>query len=333
MRTIGIAVWGLGSHAIKRILPALDSMKQISLVGICSRNQHNIDEQSFAWDCIGWTDPLEMLKNNHVDVVYIASPIGIHASQALQALNSGKHVWCEKPLSCKHQDTKSLVHIAKNKGLMLAESFMYMHHSQYKTAQDFISKGENGLLKTLICRFGIPTLKNPGFRDNVSLGGGAFWDLASYPISAALDLLPNQNAKIIFAELIYEGEDSNLDTKGHALLKFSGGATAYLEWSTGIAYKNELDLWFEKASFFSDKIFSKPDNYQPIYRIRDNNGTEELVYGEKLNQFIKMFDYFSCSIGSTQIYNQMYDEILKRSELMDGIKNYSKFKNKPNNLD
>ena len=144
MRTIKIAVWGLGGHAINRILPALDSMKQISLVGVCSRNQHNIDEQSIAWGCIGWTDPLQMLKNNQVDVVYISSPIGIHASQASQALNAGKHVWCEKPLCCNHKDTKSLVKLAKKKGLMLAESFMYMYHSQYKTAQDFISKGDNG---------------------------------------------------------------------------------------------------------------------------------------------------------------------------------------------
>jgi len=324
MKILGVAVWGLGSHAINRIIPALDSMEQISLIGVCSRSQKNVEECSLSWSCIGWTEPEEMLENNQVDVVIISSPIGIHAFQASQVLNTGKHVWCEKPLSCSHKDTELLVQLAKNKDLMLAESFMYMHHSQFKVAQEFISNSENGLLNSIVCRFGIPALSKPGFRDNISLGGGAFWDLASYPVSAVLELLPNQTAKVIFAELIYESEESNLDSNGRVLLKFSGGTTAYLEWAVGVAYKNEVDLWLENASFFTDKIFSKPDNYQPVYHIRDNNGNEELVYGEKMNQFIQMFEYFYNVIDSPQLYNHMYQDILKRSRLMQEINNYSK---------
>jgi len=328
MRALGVAVWGLGNHAIKRIIPALDSMQKILLIGVCSRSQNVVNECSVAWNCVGWTDPFKMLENNQVDVVYISSPIGIHTIQATQVLNAGKHVWCEKPLACKHQDTQLLIKLAKNKGLMLAESFMYMHHSQYKAVQEFINKGESGQLSSIICRFGIPSLDKPGFRDDISLGGGAFWDLASYPVSAVLGLLPEQSAKVVFSELMYESEGSNLDKKGHALLKFSGGATTYLEWAVGVAYKNEVDLWLENASFFSDKIFSKPDDYQPIYRIRDINGNEELVYGETLNQFIKMFDYFYNAIGSSQLCSEMYDDILNRSELMDRIHKCSKRQNK-----
>ena len=59
--------------------------------------------------------------------------------------------------------------------------------------------------------------------------------------------------------------DSTVDTDGRALLSFSGGVRAYLEWGVGIAYKNEIDLWSEDESFFTDKIFSKPADFIPNY--------------------------------------------------------------------
>ena len=59
-----------------------------------------------------------------------------------------------------------------------------------------------------------------------------------------------------------------VDTKGRAILQFSQGTIAYLEWGIGVAYKNEIDLWAENGSFYTDKIFSKPKNYLPVYRIK-----------------------------------------------------------------
>ena len=104
-----VAVWGLGRHSLKRIIPALSSMDELSLIGICSRNQKSVAECALEWDCIGWIDPTEMLENDRVDVIYIATPIGVHANLAIKALNAGKHVWCEKPLTCDYKDTKALI--------------------------------------------------------------------------------------------------------------------------------------------------------------------------------------------------------------------------------
>ena len=62
-----------------------------------------------------------MLNNSDVDVIYISTPIGIHFETSLQSLNAGKHVWCEKPLTCDYEDTKKLIHLARKKNLMLAK--------------------------------------------------------------------------------------------------------------------------------------------------------------------------------------------------------------------
>ena len=63
--------------------------------------------------------------------MYIATPIGVHFKLAIQALKAGKHVWCEKPLTCDYEDAKSLVYLAKQYQLMLTETFMYLHHPQF----------------------------------------------------------------------------------------------------------------------------------------------------------------------------------------------------------
>ena len=119
MNKIGIAIWGLGRHAQNRILPSLSSLPQFSLIGVCSRTEKKVYDCSQKWKCLGWTDPIDMLNNNNVDIVYIATPIGVHFNLALQSLKAGKHVWCEKPLTCNYKETQILVHLAKKNKLML----------------------------------------------------------------------------------------------------------------------------------------------------------------------------------------------------------------------
>ena len=322
MSVLGVAVWGLGRHARNRILPVLTSMNQLSLVGVCSRTEELVTECAQQWGCGGWTNPDDMLDNPDVDIVYIATPIGVHFKLATQALKAGKHVWCEKPLTCDYEDTKSLVYLAEQNQQMLTETFMYLHHPQFSKVQNFVNDCETGQVHSVICRFGIPILENPGFRHDPSLCGGALWDVASYTVSAVLALFPDQHAQVLFSE-VRSKENFLVDTEGRALLRFSHGTVAYLEWGTGVGYKNEIDLWSENGSFFTDKIFSKPENYQPVYRIRDRNGNESLDYGNKTEQFKEMFHNFYNMFGSSVQTGVEYERILERARVMDEIIRYA----------
>ena len=322
MNTHGIAIWGLGNHARNRILPALSSIKELSLIGVCSRTEKKVVECAQQWNCYGWTDPNDMLNNPNIDIVYLATPIGVHFKLAVQALKAGKHVWCEKPLTCNYEDTKTLVHLARESKRMLTEAFMYLHHPQFSKVKNLVNDRKTGKVHSAICRFGIPILKDPGFRHDPSLCGGALWDVATYTVSAVLALFPNQHVQVLFSE-VRKKENFPVDTEGRALLRFSHGTTAYLEWGIGVGYKNEIDIWSEKGSFFTDKIFSKPENYQPVYRIRDKNGNESLDYGDKSEQFTKMFYNFHSMFDSPVKFGVEYESILERARVMDEIVKYS----------
>jgi dTDP-3,4-didehydro-2,6-dideoxy-alpha-D-glucose 3-reductase len=314
-----VAVWGLGNHAKKRILPILAAMDEVNLLGVCSRNGDTVTEVAEDWGCLGWYSPEEMLSHLVLDIVYIATPIGLHFSMAMQALKAGKHVWCEKPLTCDFRETQALVTLAKRNGKVLTESFMYLHHSQFLRVKQFIDESKQ--VHSVICRFGIPALENPGFRNEPKLCGGALWDVASYTVSAILVLFPNQKVDILFSE-VQQKEDSPVDTEGRVLLRFSRGATAYLEWGVGVAYKNELDVWADNGSLFTDKIFSKPKDYKPKYYMRDLNGNVSVEHGEQSEQFVQMFHDFVQLIGDEQKIVAEREAILGRAKLMNDIVNF-----------
>lgn len=327
MNKLGIAIWGLGNHARNRILPELSSIKELSLIGVCSRTEKKVKESAKHWNCLGWTNPNDMLNHPNVDIVYLATPIGVHFDLAVQALKADKHVWCEKPLTCNYEDTRILIDLARKRKKMLAEAFMYLHHPQFSKVFNLVNDRKNGKVHSVICRFGMPILNDPGFRHDPSLCGGALWDVATYTVSAVLALFPKQHAQVLFSEVLKK-ENFPVDNDGRALLRFSHGATAYLEWGIGIGYRNEIDIWFDKGSFFTDKIFSKPENYQPVYQIRDKYGNESLDYGDKLEQFNKMFYDFYNIIESPVKIGVEYEVILERARIMNQIVKHSSLNEK-----
>jgi dTDP-3,4-didehydro-2,6-dideoxy-alpha-D-glucose 3-reductase len=319
MTMVGVAVWGLGGHACKRILPALKEVENLNIIGICSRSEKVVKEYSNIFSCKGWTDPEKMLSCSNVDVIYIASPIGIHYSMAVRSLKAGKHVWCEKPLTCRFKDTISLIRLAEKNQKMLAEAFMYIHHPQFKKIIDF-TNSKNNMLQSIVCRFGIPELDNPGFRNDLNLCGGAFWDVGSYAISAILELFPSETFEVKYSE-IRKSSNSEVDTFGRALVKFSNKVVAYLEWGVGIAYKNEIELWSDDESLYTDKIFSKPIDYQVKYTLRDKNGNKSIVNGEKSEQFINMFNSFISIYSSPDKISYEAKKVINRASLMNQILN------------
>ena len=319
MSILNVAVWGLGKHATNRILPALSSIGEIKLIGICSRNNKSVETYAELWGCYGWNDPDQMLNSSEVDIVYIATPIGVHFALAKKAIEAGKHVWCEKPLTCSYTDTQELVSLADERSKVLTESFMYLYHPQFHRVRKFVDDSKQ--IYSVICRFGIPTLDKPGFRNNPKLCGGALWDVATYTTSALLSLFNGQQVEVLFSEVITK-EDLQVDSEGRAVLRFSHGTTAYLEWGIGIAYKNEIDVWGVDSSLYADKLFSKPIGYQTQYKIRDMNGNESVEPGQQSEQFIDMFRNFVEIMNDKEKAVTEKKNILQRAKLMNDILNF-----------
>ena len=103
-----IAVWGLGKHAINNILPALKVLSDIELIGVFTREESIRNECANNFDCKTWENHNEMLRDNDIDIVYLATPPALHYQYGIEILLAGKHFWCEKPFTTNLDDTKHL---------------------------------------------------------------------------------------------------------------------------------------------------------------------------------------------------------------------------------
>jgi len=290
---IKVALWGLGRHARKRILSALKDSASVELVGLCTRDQAVGNREAARLDCLYYPSSEAMLSDPEIEAVFLCTPTGLHFSQGKSVLNAGKHLWCEKSLSTSSAHSQQLLEIAQDKNLFVGEAYMYKYHQQFRKLKEVVKSMQFGRLERLICRFSIPALDQPGFRIISSLGASALLDVGSYTFSLAAELFDGDPC---FELAEYRTDASNIDQSGFCVLGYDGGSKAVLDWSYNSCYINQAELWFEKGMVFTDKIFSKPDDYRPVFNMRSTNGVMESVELSAENCYVNMLDDFAhCS--------------------------------------
>ncbi|HKU19375.1 MAG TPA: bi-domain-containing oxidoreductase [Terriglobales bacterium] len=103
--TVRVGVLGAGSFANRILLPAIKGSERAQLVAICSRSgvtaQNSARKFGFAY---ATSSEAQVLADDNIDAVVIATPHHLHARQVIGALRAGKHVFCEKPLCLSEEE-------------------------------------------------------------------------------------------------------------------------------------------------------------------------------------------------------------------------------------
>lgn len=313
-----VGVWGLGLHARKNICPALSAMSGVRLQGVYTRQRKTLQEVASTYNCKAWTSPNEMLGDSELDAVFISTPIGLHHTHGTTVLNAGKHLWMEKPFTGSAGDTQELLDLSRKKNRAACEGFMYAYHPQYARLRELASTPEFGNILSITCRFGLPRLDTPGFRNSKELGGSALLDVGCYPVSAVLGLMGGAKFEIKAARVRTPAK-SEVDMDGYALLEFASGATAYLEWGYGRGYKNEIEVWGEHGSVSTDRIFSKLESYVAEFTIRDQTGNFGAEVLAPANSFKAMFSSFAQMSGDEALSENERLRIQAQAQALDDI--------------
>ena len=311
---IKVAVWGVGRHARKRILVAVKDAESVELIGLCTRDQTVGREEADRMDCFYFSSSEEMLADPGVEAVFLCTPTGLHFSQGQSVLQAGKHLWCEKALTTSYAHSHQLIELAQNKNLFVGEAYMYKYHQQFKKLKEAVKNKQFGRLKRLICRFSIPILDQPGFRVIPGLGASALLDVGSYTFSLASELFDGYPG---FELTEYLTGTNAIDQAGFCILAYEGGSKAILDWSYNSCYINQAELWFERGAVFTDKIFSKSNDYRPVLSIRSINGDIESEELPAENCYVNMLNHFAhCS---TEPSINDYKAILSTSQLLSAF--------------
>jgi 1,5-anhydro-D-fructose reductase (1,5-anhydro-D-mannitol-forming) len=125
--------------------PAATIAGQTRLVAVCSR--HLGRAQTYATDFRferAYDSYTQLLGDDDVDVVYLATPNSLHESQAVQAAQAGKHVLVEKPMALSSAGARRMVDACREAGVKLGVGFHLRHHPAHVQLRDVLREGRLG---------------------------------------------------------------------------------------------------------------------------------------------------------------------------------------------
>lgn len=317
VKTLGVAILGVGNHAIRKALPALAVSEGVRIVGICTRNESVREEQASRWKAKAYASAWTMLEDSEIDAVYVALPTGLHATWAKEILSAKKHLWCEKSLTSREEDWVALLAQARRNDLALCECFAFVHHEQFARLQAILFGGEIGGVCGISARFGFPHMTPGNIRYSEILGGGALYDTGCYPLAAARSILGRKPSHV--HAIIERQENYQVDTSGSALLRFCDGIHAHLEWGFGRAYRNEIEVWGQAGSVAIDPAFTKPPNVPAKLIVRASGQVvHEEVFPEG-NQFAAMFSSFRRAVCDAEQREYFWNQADEQRELLFAV--------------
>lgn len=185
---VRIGILGYSDIARRKFIPAVESSRNASLQAVSSRRAELV---SGCPTC----SHEELLSTTLVDLVYLSLPNHLHEKWSIKTLESGKHLICEKPLSTSLASAMKILDAARSNNRLIYENQMFLFHPQHALVKTMLAGGEIGKVRELRSVFGFPMPAAGNFRLDPLQGGGAFHDLARYPIGIAaylLDPLPER---------------------------------------------------------------------------------------------------------------------------------------------
>lgn len=220
--------WGLLSYGriAQKFVENLQYLDPAKLGAIASAS--NIEKANHDHpDIACYTNYTELVKNEDIDCVYVSSTHNLHKAQTILALEHGKHVLCEKPLSTNFQDAVEMFNCAESNGCLLMEAMWTRFLPAYQVMKSKITSGEIGDVQLVQADFGFASdLSNTqGRLLNPMLAGGSIYDVGIYPIALAIDIFGEEPEEIIAKGTL---SDSNIDLSSAVQMHFSSNRIAQL---------------------------------------------------------------------------------------------------------
>ncbi|MGZ4592150.1 MAG: Gfo/Idh/MocA family protein, partial [Actinomycetes bacterium] len=173
----------------------------------------------------------DLLADPDVDAIYNPLPNALHVEWSIRALQAGKHVLCEKPLSRRPEDVDRAFDVAEREGRVLAEAFMWRHHPQVARARELLDTGAIGDLRVVRAHFAFRAANPDDIRLQAALDGGGLMDVGCYCVSGCRPRAGTE-PEHAWAELVPGGH--GVDVALAATLRFPGDVLAHFD--CGLSY-------------------------------------------------------------------------------------------------
>jgi len=233
----------IGNHHLE----AYSKIPEAQVVAVCDINK--VAAQAAA-DKYGikdvYTDYHEMLKRDDITSIDVCLHNRFHMQTTIDALNAGKNVYCEKPMSWNYGAAKTMLAAAKRTGRMLHIQLATIYAAEARAAKRMIDEGQLGQIyyakSSHYRRRGRPWVDGYGtafFVQKEAAGGGALVDIAVYHIARMMWLLGNPAVETVSGKTYQMLDNMYPDRRasgpygveefGMGLVRLAGGLTYFIE--------------------------------------------------------------------------------------------------------
>ncbi len=308
----GIAVVGTGywgrNHV--RVFKELLDEGEISDLMLCDVSDERVKELASSFELPFTTNFQDILSNDKLDAVSIATPSPMHFDMAKSAIEHGKSVLVEKPMTIKSSEANELVEITEKHDGILMVGHIFRHHSAVNELKKRISRGDFGNLHYMYCNrlaFRVP-------RQDM----GVLHALGIHEMDLFCYLLDKDYPDEIYTHC-EQHYFPGIEETAMIILSFDGKITCYAfeSWMSPVsAKKRDLVVIGNKMSarmdylkpqelqIFDSAILPKKDSPGNFELEAEGSYTIPIEYKEPLKEELKHF--IGCAQNHTQPLSDMY---------------------------
>jgi len=264
MTKLKFGIIGCGGIANGKHFPALAKLSdKVEIVAFCDtvieRAEKAAKEYGTA-DALVTEDYKELLAREDIDVIHVLTPNISHSYITVDALESGKHVMCEKPMAINYEEAKKMLDAAERTGKKLTIGYQNRFRADSLATYDACSKGELGDIyfakAHAIRRKGVPTWGV--FPDKSKQGGGPLIDIGTHALDLTLWYMNNYKPKMVLGSTYQKLKDNPManmfgpwnpetfetEDSAFGLIKMENGATIFLEaaWALNMINPKEAQV-------------------------------------------------------------------------------------------
>ena len=229
------------SHALawRNVGAVIPGLSKIVLHTLCDQPADRATSMAGQFGFDNATDDWRTLvADPQIDVVSITAPNHLHKPMALAALQAGKHVWCEKPMSLTLADAAEMTEAAKTAGSMTIVGYNYLHNPAFLHARRLIRDGTIGEIVHFRGWVDEDYQADPDlawtWRARLADAGlGTLGDLGCHLVSLAYGLCGPIDSLVADIQTVHETRPL-ADGSGHGTVENEDTATALVRFESGV---------------------------------------------------------------------------------------------------
>lgn len=230
MRVVRWGLIGAGDIARKRVAPAMRDLPNCELVSVSRLKAELAAEFAEEFGASKWfADWCELIADQEIDAVYIATPVFLHAEQTVAAAGAGKHVLCEKPMALNVNECDKMIAACRSNNVKLGIAYYRRFYPAIVRIKKLIADGAIGTVSVAqinAFEYFDPEPDHPRhwFVEKKKSGGGPMIDFGCHRLEVLANLFgPVQKIESIVSNKVF-GRD--VEDTAVASLQFENGMCA-----------------------------------------------------------------------------------------------------------